>query len=72
MRKLSESEMLSMTTLLDMEKNSLVVGKAMQTLISDDELKRQAEAGLLATEGRIKAIQQFIEENQITDIEEVH
>lgn len=72
MRKLSENEVLSMAALLDMEKNGLIVAKAMQLLISDEELKKQAEAGILATEGRIKGIQQFVSENQITDIKEVH
>lgn len=72
MRKLSESELLSMTTLLDMEKNGLIVGRAMQGLISDENLKKQAEASILATEGRIKGLQQFINENHITDTKEVH
>ncbi|WHH61097.1 hypothetical protein [Petroclostridium sp. X23] len=72
MRKLSENEVLSMAALLDMEKNGLIVTKAMQMLISDEELKKQVEAGILATEGRIKGIQQFVSENQITDIKEVH
>ncbi|KGK88310.1 hypothetical protein [Clostridium sp. HMP27] len=65
MRKLSEAEVLSLTSLLKMEKDGLAVSKAMQGLISDKELKQQAEAGILATEGRIKGIQQFINENNI-------
>lgn len=66
MRKLSESEMLSLTEMLKMEKDGLLVAKAMQTIITDDDLKRQAEAGILAMEGRIKGIQQFINESGIT------
>ena len=66
MRKLSEGELLSLTGLLSMEKDGLAVSKVMQNLISDEELKRQAEAGILAAEGRIKGIQQFINENQVT------
>ncbi|MBE6068494.1 MAG: hypothetical protein E7211_12500 [Clostridium lundense] len=65
MRKLSEAEVLSLTSMLKMEKDGLAVSKAMQGLISDKELKEQAEAGILATEGRIKGIQQFINENNI-------
>lgn len=66
MRKLSEGELLSLTGLLSMEKDGLAVAKVMQNLISDEELKRQAEAGILAAEGRIKGVQQFINENQVT------
>jgi hypothetical protein len=66
MRKLSEAEVLSLTALLKMENDSLAVAKTMQSVISDDELKKQAEAGVLVMEGRIKGIQQFINENGIT------
>jgi ferritin-like metal-binding protein YciE len=71
MRKLSESEMLSLTGLLKMEKDALAVSKAMQALITDEELKKQTESGILAAEGRIKGIQQFINENNIITTEEV-
>lgn len=66
MRQLADNEVLSLSNLLKMEKDALAVSKATQTLISDDNLKKQAEAGILAAEGRIKGIQQFINENQIT------
>lgn len=72
MRKLSQNEVMSMTTLLDMEKDGLIVARAMEKLIGDEELKKQSEAAILATEGRIKGLQQFINENQVTDIKEVH
>lgn len=68
MRKLSDGEVLSLTSLLKFENDGLAVSKAMQTLITDDELKKQAESGILAAEGRIKGIQQFINENNITRI----
>lgn len=71
MRKLTESELLSLTGLLKMESDGLTISKTMQSLIIDDDLKRQAEAGILATEGRIKGIQQFINENQIAPTKEV-
>lgn len=66
MRKLAEGEILSLTGLLKFENDGLAVARTMQTLITDDELKRQAESGVLAAEGRIKVIQQFINENSIT------
>jgi len=71
MRKLAENEMLSLTGLLKMEKDGLAIAKALQTLVTDEDLEKQAEATVLATEGRIKGIQQFINENQITSTEEV-
>ena len=46
MRKLSENEVLSLTALLDMEKNGMLVARAMQVLTGDDELKKQSEAGI--------------------------
>lgn len=65
MRKLSDGEVLSLTSLLKFESDGLAVSKTMQALITDDELKKQAESGILAAEGRIKGIQQFINENSI-------
>jgi hypothetical protein len=67
MRKLSEGELLSLTGLLSMEKDGLAVAKVMKNLISDEELRREAETGVLAAEGRIKGVQQFINENQVTN-----
>lgn len=72
MRKLSETEVLSLTGLLQLEKDGLTMARAMQPLISDDELKKQSESGILAMEGRIKGILQFINENKITDTQEVY
>ncbi len=69
MRKLSEGELLSLTGLLTMEKDGLAVAKVMRNLISDEDLRREAEAGVLAAEGRIKGVQQFINENQVTNTE---
>lgn len=71
MRKLSEAEILSLTGVLTMEKDGLAVARTMKTLITDEEIKKQAETGILAAEGRIKGIQQFITENQVTEIKEV-
>lgn len=66
MRKLAEGEVLSLTGLLKFENDGLALSRAMQSLITDNELKKQAEAGILATEGRIKGLQQFINENDVT------
>jgi phosphopantetheine adenylyltransferase len=57
--------LLSLTGLLTMEKDGLAMSKVMKNLISDEDLKKQAEASVLACEGRIKGVQQFINENQV-------
>lgn len=68
MRKLAEGEVLSLTALLKFENDGLAVSRAMQPLITDDELKKLSDAGILAAEGRIKGIQQFINENGLTRV----
>lgn len=68
MRKLAEGEVLSLTALLKFENDGLAVSRAMQSLITDDELKKLSDAGILAAEGRIKGIQQFINENGLTRV----
>lgn len=65
MRALSQIENLSLTAVLKMEADALIMGKAIGTLITDEDLKRKSDSDVLATEGRIKALQQFIVENQI-------
>ncbi|MCW2278008.1 hypothetical protein [Heliophilum fasciatum] len=72
MRKLTESEVLSMRELLQMETNTLIQARAMQSLINDDELRRLNEAAILQTEGTIKSMQQFINENNIIDVGQVN
>lgn len=72
MRTLADSEILSLTSLLKAEKDGLAVARGMQTIISDEELKKQAKTSILAMEGRIQGIQQFINESKIANIEEVH
>ena len=70
MRALSQIENLSLTAVLKMEADALIMGKAIGTLITDEDLKRKSDSDVLATEGRIKGIQQFIEENNISVAEE--
>ena len=73
MRELSEQEKVSLREILQMETNGLAKLKAAEKMIQDEELKRQAESAVLAAEGRIKGIQQFINENKvITSDREVH
>lgn len=65
MRVLSDSEMLSLREMLQMETNALAKVKATQMAVTDDELKSQVKASIMAGEKRIKGIQQFISENNI-------
>lgn len=66
MRALSDVENISLAVVLKMESDGVIMQRAINTLISDEDLKRQSEASILATEGRIKAIQQFINENNVS------
>lgn len=66
MRVLSDVETISLATVLKMETDGLVLQRAINNIISDEDLKRQSETSILATEGRIKGIQKFIEENNIS------
>ena len=70
MRALSEVENLSLAAILKMESDGLVMQRAISSLISDEDLKRQSEASILATEGRIKGIQQFIVVNKVPVVKE--
>ena len=66
MRALSDVENISLAAILKMESHGVIMQRAINTLISDEDLKRQSEASILATEGRIKGIQQFISENNVS------
>jgi hypothetical protein len=54
-----------------MECNGLATSKASALLITDPDLKASADAGILATEAKIKGLQQFIQENDIGYMQEV-
>lgn len=71
MRNLTEAEKLSLRELLQMETTGLATAKAAKMAITDEELQRAAEASILAAEGRIKGIQQFVNENNILNSGEV-
>ena len=70
MRALSEIENLSLAAVLKMESDGLIMQRAVDSLISDEDLKRQSNASILATEGRIKGIQQLMVENEIAAAKE--
>ena len=44
--------------------------RVLNSVITDDDLKRQSEASILATEGRINSLVKFINENNILTSEE--
>jgi len=72
MRKLSEAEVLNLNKLLQAETNGVTKARMMIPAIGDDELRRASETSILASEVRIKGIQQFINENNIIPTAEVH
>ena len=65
MRTLTEVENLSLAAILKLESDGLIMQRAMNKLITDEDLRREAEASILAIEGRIKGIQEFMVENKI-------
>lgn len=71
MRTLMPGEILSLREFLSMETTGLAKDKTVKHLIEDDQLRAFCESGVLAAEGRIKSIQQFIEENHIVNFGEV-
>ena len=70
MKQLSQVEILSLTAILKAESDGLKMQRAINTLITDDDLKRQSEASILAAEGRINDLIKFINENNILTNEE--
>lgn len=72
MRNLTEAEMLNLNKLLQAEANGVTKARMMFPAINDEELRRTAETSILASEARIKGIQQFITENKIINTLEVH
>lgn len=71
MRDLTPGELLSFSTLLQMESNALAVAKASQSAISDEQLKELTQAGITAGQSRIMGLQQFIAENRVAPVKEV-
>ena len=71
MRILSETEKISLAAVIKMESDGLLMQRAINMLTSDEDLQTHSESSILATEGIIKAMQQFIVENEILISEEV-
>lgn len=71
MRQLTPIELSSIREMLTMETTGLVSLKTLQPLISDDKLKTACDAGIQSGEGRIRAIQQFLQENGVMSVKEV-
>lgn len=65
MRNLTDSEMIALRELLQVESNELAKAMASQAMITDDDLKKQAESGIMACKGRINGLRQFINENNV-------
>ena len=65
MKQLSQVEILSLTAILKAESDGLKMQRALNTVITDEDLKRQSESSILAAEWRINGLIQFINENNI-------
>ena len=65
MKQLSQVEILSLTAILKAESDGLKMQRALNTVLTDEDLKRQSESSILAAEGRINGLIQFINENNI-------
>ena len=65
MKQLSQVEILSLTAILKAESDGLKMQRALNTVITDEDLKRQSESSILAAERRINGLIQFINENNI-------
>ena len=65
MKQLSQVEILSLTAILKAESDGLKMQRALNTVITDEDLKSQSESSILAAEGRINGLIQFINENNI-------
>lgn len=72
MRQLTPTEVLWLREMLQMESNALAKAKATRTFITDDDLKKLADAGIQTMEARVRGMQQFVVENNIVSTEGVH
>jgi len=67
-RQVTDSEILSLTKMLEAETHSLAIARTSIMAITDEQLKTLAQSGIATTEARINGLQQFITENQITNV----
>lgn len=70
MRDFCEIEVMFLESILKMENEELIKQRLLNSLIIDEDLKREGESRLLAIETRIKALKQFIDENQISIVKD--
>lgn len=71
MRELTPGELLTFSTLMQMECNALAVAKAAQLAITDEQLKEMSQVGITAAQSRIMGLQEFIAENRVAPVKEV-
>jgi len=71
MTKLTQPELIALGGVLKLECGGLAFDRVMKTLIDDEDLRKQAEAGILQKEGRINAIKKFVETNVKDEVEGV-
>lgn len=65
MRNLTDTEIIALRELLQVESNVLAKAQASQAMITDEDLKKQAVSGITACKGRINGLRQFIDENKV-------
>ena len=65
MKQLSQVEILSLTAILKAESDGLKMQRALNTVITDEDLERQSESSILAAEGIINGLILFINVNNI-------
>ncbi len=66
MRNLSPNEILTLNKMLQMETNGLAISKAAMNIVNDQQLKTLTKSGIASAEARIRTIQQFVNENNIS------
>jgi hypothetical protein len=71
MRDLTPGEILQLRELLNMETVAMTSMQGAKPLITDSKLKAACDTGIQACEGRIRAMQQFIQENGIANVQGV-
>lgn len=63
MRNLAQNEILALSALMSMESYGLAVAKASINAMSDDQLRSMSESAIMASEARIRSMQQIIHDN---------
>jgi len=66
MKQLTQSEIISISTLIGQEANGIAVAKAAINAISDEQLRNMVQSAITAAESRIRGLQQIIHEHNIS------